>query len=127
MYSLQAKSRHTRCVDTSQHVFYVYFLRLATKAEPVATETFSSSVCFVLPLAYNCLQQGTQKASQACQKILDRLKTDCVVRPAACHTSYVLTAAKRVSRSEMHGLRCHLPVQVQQPHMHCQAFLQLHK
>ena len=56
--------------------------------------TFSSSVCFVLPLAYDCLQQGTTKATLACEKILERLKADCVVSSAACHTKYMLTAAK---------------------------------
>ena len=111
MYSSQAKSRHTRCIDTSQHEPYV--LRLATRTQTVATEPFSSSACFVRPLAYDCLQQGTKKASQACQKIFERLKTDCVVSSAACLTNYMLTAAKRMSRSEMHGSHCHLPVQVQ--------------
>ena len=108
MYSSQAKSRHTRCIDTSQHEPCV--LRLATRTQPTATEPFSSSACFVRPLAYDCLQQGTKKASQACQKIFECLKTDCVVRFAACHTNYMLTAAKRMSRS---GSQWHLPVQVQ--------------
>ena len=100
-------------LDTSQHVTYVYVLRLAKTTQPVATEPFSASVCFVLFLAYDCLQQGTKNAIQACQKILERLKTNCVVSSAACHTKYMLTAAKQMSRSEMHGAHCHLPVQVQ--------------
>ena len=83
------------------------------RTQPVATEPFSSIVCFVLSLAYDCLQQGTQRASQACQKILERLKTDFVVSSAGCHNNHMLTAAKPMSRSEMHGSHCHLPVQVQ--------------